>query len=178
MAVVCCATAKEKDTLVIPLQILHSESNLISEKTNIIKLNKVVFAPNVSAAFTTALCDSLKKIEDKDASHYVFLLTIGGSIGNPTALTYNCDIFAEPDEIKDCLWGTLSIGQDQFIVVRNEKNKQLIKSLFKKDKGQIKFIREFEYVTEKRQQTTTMLDGYWLDGKFHCHKFLIDDEQQ
>ena len=176
LMLVCCTFAKEKDTMVIPLQIFRSESNLISEKTNIIKLNKVEFSG--TSAFTTALTDSLKKIEYNDASHFVFILTIGGNLDTPTVLSYNCDIFKEPEDFQDCFWGTISIGRCQFIIIQNNKNKQLIGCLFKKAKGQIKFIRDFEYVSEKRAETTTMFDAGWQGDHFATHKFIIEDEQQ
>ena len=176
LMLVCCTFAKEKDTMVIPLQILRSEGNLISEKTNIIKLNKVEFSG--ISAFTSALTDSLKKIEYNDASHFVFILTIGGSVERPSVLSYNCDIFKEPDDLKDCFWGTMSVGRCQFIVIQNDKNKRLVTSLFKKAKGQIKFIREFEYVAEKRAETSTIFDADWQGNNFATRKFFIEDEQQ
>jgi hypothetical protein len=173
--------ASEKNTVIMPLLISRADSSKIGDKTDEISIKKVQFSKDYLKDMSTKLIAKLSEIENNDAEHYVFIISINIDKKDKNVLhilVFDHDIMSENEGFRKSYYGDLQIGEAHFIVTQNPLNKELVNKLFEKAGDNNKFIREYEYAEEPPAYNGTNFVAEWNGKDIIVTEYKIDNEDQ
>ena len=175
--------AKDKEVILI-MQITPYQRNKIPAKTDELKLKTLTLnEASGRGDFVQALQALLQRVAAEDLDHITFKLQIepvadGDGENDLTVRITGFDLMLEPAASRSELMGALQVGHKYFIVRPTPLNRNLLKSLFVTRKEKIKFVREFELVTNPVDVLNTQVDAEWLQGELWLRRCVIADENK
>lgn len=158
--------AKEGEVIVTRFY-TQAERSILPNKTDMFQVQNIsLSADDGVKPIVEAISNMANTINDEDFEHYVFSLFVyPQENGGHSIMIESHDPMNDPKQIRENTLGVLKIGYRYFIVQKMPALDTLQKALFKKAKGKIKFIREFELTQHPRKETRTCISADIANGE-------------
>ena len=176
-----CASAGDKNTVVVPKQFTRDQSGMIPEKTDYMKLQNLAFnRRGEQQSLIAALQPVLDSIVSTNYELPFFSLTLRPMTAGGTRVEIaSYDMMQEPAAARKLLYGVLKIKNCYFIVknaVTTTDNILLLQQMWVNSSGKTRFERIFELVTDPVHYGGTKFVGQYQNGRITPSTFIVNGE--
>ena len=175
LVTLCTLSISAADKIYVSINKLYTENSgfILPDKTVDIKIPSISIA-NPKYDFTRQFSNIAKKIQGEDFENYVYAVRL-----KYAGVGISIDIEAKDIvEMKDTeFYGDFIVERSHFVLVKNDDNRDLLKTFFKKDKKyDVIFQQCFEMVSEviERQPTIYKASYDERQRKITLNQFLIN----
>lgn len=161
--------------VIITRKYTSNESKIIPQKTDQFQVQNLALSTKEEVkVIVDAIGKMVSIINEDDYEHYVFSIYVYPNSANIyTVQIESHDPMTDSKEVRENMLGVAKIGYRYFIVQNVADLATLQSQLWEKAKGKIKFVREFELVTFKPEQTRTCLRAELSHGELKFKEMEI-----
>ncbi|MGM9868027.1 MAG: hypothetical protein ACI30R_00165 [Sodaliphilus sp.] len=175
---ICFATVLcygKDNEVIITRKYTSSESKIIPQKTDQFQVQNLTLSTKEEVKeIVSAINKMVSIINEDDYEHNVFSIYVYPI--SPDTYTVQIeahDPMTDTKEVRENMMGVAKIGYRYFIVHNVADLATLQSQLWEKAKGKIKFVREFELVSFKPEQTRTCLRAELTHGELKFKEMEI-----
>ena len=174
----CCAWAMA-DVITVPVvwQLQEGEEGQLPEKTIEVSQKVLKYKKQAPAHIQSGIDSLLTLVCDNAFQGRTYELTLTGNGENATVHIVNADPTLKHNKADNNYYGALVCNGRHFLVIIDNSNDALIKSLLENDRDKVKYVREYEFTPEIIEVGATTVDAIITSTSIDVAHAMVEGEE-